>query len=94
MRAGSAESAKLGGEDELTRIMAVDYGDVRTGLCVSDPTGTIAGEAWTVTAKSMKSAAEAVHHAALERGVSKIVLGFPKNMDGTLGPRAAKSMSL
>ncbi|MCL2563491.1 MAG: Holliday junction resolvase RuvX [Oscillospiraceae bacterium] len=73
------------------RIMAIDLGDVRTGLAVSDPTGTLTGEAWTVTERNMERLAETIVGAAAERGVARLVLGYPKNMDGTLGPRAEKS---
>ena len=73
------------------RILAIDLGDVRTGLAVSDPTGTLTGEAWTITERNMQSLAETIIAAAMERGVGQLVLGYPKNMDGTLGPRAEKS---
>ena len=73
------------------RILAIDLGDVRTGLAVSDPTGTLTGEAWTITERNMRSLAETIIAAAAERGVGQLVLGHPKNMDGTLGPRAEKS---
>jgi len=73
------------------RILAIDLGDVRTGLAISDPTGTLTGEAWTVTERDMDRLAETVIGAAVERGVARLVLGYPKNMDGTLGPRAQKS---
>ena len=73
------------------RIMAIDYGDRRIGLAVSDPLGLIAGEAWTMEEWDMARAAERIAAAAAERGVGTLVLGLPKNMDGTEGPRAEKS---
>ncbi|MDR1131948.1 MAG: Holliday junction resolvase RuvX [Oscillospiraceae bacterium] len=73
------------------RIMAVDYGDARIGLAVSDETATLCGEAWTLPERSMARAADKIVREAAERGVSLFVLGYPKNMDGTLGPRAEKS---
>ena len=73
------------------RILAIDLGDVRTGLAVSDPTGTLAGEAWTVTERNMDRLAETIITAATERGVVRLVLGYPKNMDGSAGFRAEKS---
>ena len=76
------------------RIMAIDFGDARTGLAVSDPTGTLAGEAWTITERDMGRVAQAVAEAAAARGVLRLVLGYPKNMDGSLGPRAEKSEAL
>jgi len=74
--------------------MAIDFGDVRTGLAVSDPTGTLAGEAWTITERDMERVAQMVVEAAAVRGVLRLVLGYPKNMDGSLGPRAEKSEAL
>jgi len=76
------------------RIMAVDYGDARTGLAVSDLSGTLAGEAWVITEKDQKAAARAISAEAAARGVGRIVVGYPKNMDGTAGPRAEKSERL
>lgn len=73
------------------RIMAIDLGDARTGLAVSDPTGTLTGEAWTITERNRDRLAEAIMQAAAERGVACLVLGYPRNMDGSLGPRAEKS---
>jgi len=74
--------------------MAIDYGDARTGLAVSDPTGTIAGEAWTVKEGRPKVLASIIAEEAKRRDVGTLVLGCPRNMDGSLGPRAEKSMEL
>ena len=74
--------------------MAVDYGDTRTGLAVSDASGTLAGEAWVITEKSKKAAAQKIAAEACARGVDTIVVGYPKNMDGSAGPRAEKSEQL
>ncbi len=73
------------------RIMAIDYGDARIGLAVSDPTATIAGEAWTLNEYNIEKAADTVAAEAQKRGVERFVLGYPKNMDGTVGLRAEKS---
>ena len=71
--------------------MAVDYGDARIGLAVSDATGLICGDAWTLKEWNMERASQTIAAEAKQRGVSTIVLGLPKNMDGTEGPRAEKS---
>jgi len=76
------------------RIMAVDYGDARTGLAVSDESATLAGEAWVLLEKNMETAARAIASEAASRGVGAIVVGYPKNMNGTAGPRAEKSEQL
>ncbi len=73
------------------RIMAIDYGDARIGLAVSDETATLCGEAWTLTDWNAERAADTIVKEALSRGVGRFVLGYPKNMDGTLGARAEKS---
>ena len=76
------------------RIMAVDYGDVRTGLAVSDESAALAGEAWVLLEKNSHAAARTIANEAGARGVGAIVVGYPKNMDGSVGPRAEKSERL
>lgn len=73
------------------RIMAIDYGDARIGLAVSDPTGLICGEAWTMQEWNMERAASRICDEAKARGVERLVLGLPRNMDGSEGPRAELS---
>lgn len=73
------------------RIMAIDFGDARIGLAVSDAMGILCGEAWTMEEWNMERAALRIAEAAKERGVERLVLGLPKNMDGSEGPRAEKS---
>jgi len=81
------------------RIMAIDYGDARSGAAFSDITGTLAGESLVLKSPSLSASGEkqtAAKLAALakERGAEEIVVGYPKNMNGTLGPRAEKSERL
>ena len=78
----------------MARIMAVDYGDARIGLAVSDLTGLICGDAWTMQEWNMEHAACRIAQEAKNRDVGTIVLGLPKNMDGTEGPRAEKSREI
>ena len=75
------------------RIMAIDYGDARIGLAVSDETATLCGEAWTLNEWNMERAADKITAEAAARNVERLILGYPKNMDGTLGARAEKSES-
>ncbi len=70
------------------RIIAVDYGDVRTGVAVSDPSGRIAGDAFTLRGLTDKALVQELCRVAAERGAGQFVLGLPRNMDGTEGPRA------
>jgi len=76
------------------RMMSIDYGDVRTGLAVSDPTGTLAGDAFVIRETSEEKLAHAIAREARVRGVNHLVVGYPKNMNGTEGPRAQKSAAL
>ena len=76
------------------RVMAIDYGDVRTGVAVSDALGMIAGETFTVTERNPEALARKLTDAARERGAERLVLGLPRNMDGTEGERAEKSRAL
>ena len=76
------------------RILAIDYGDVRTGLAVSDAMGTIAGEAWVIQEKNPAALAALIAQEASVRSVRRIVVGYPRNMDGTSGFRAQKSEHL
>jgi len=71
--------------------MAIDYGDARTGIAVSDLSGTLAGQAWTVRERDVQALAELICKEAQDREVRTIVVGHPKNMDGSVGPRAEKS---
>ena len=75
----------------MKRIIAIDYGDARTGVAVSDLTGTLAGEALTIQEWNAEKLAQRLAFFARERDAEKFVLGLPKNMDGTLGPRAEKA---
>lgn len=72
------------------RVMAVDYGDARTGIAVSDISGFIAGDAFTINEWNEMRIAESIAAEAKQRGAEKIVVGHPLNMDGTTGPRAEK----
>ncbi len=73
------------------RTMAIDFGDQRIGLAVSDLLGMICGEAWTMEEWNMERASLRIAEEAKKRDVDTLVLGLPKNMDGTEGPRAEKS---
>ena len=73
------------------RIMAIDYGDARIGLAVSDLLGMICGEAWTMEEWNMERASKRISEEAKKRDVGTLILGLPKNMDGSEGVRAEKS---
>ncbi len=68
----------------MGRILAIDYGDVRVGLAVSDELGITAQSLDTlVINKSDKAFLKAIKEIQKEYNISKIVIGYPKNMDGT-----------
>ncbi|MBN2289009.1 MAG: Holliday junction resolvase RuvX [Candidatus Glassbacteria bacterium] len=77
----------------MSRILAVDYGERRVGLAVSDETGTIATGLETLDRRKYKSdqalAAE-IARLAGEYAAVMIVVGLPLNMDGTSGEAAAR----
>ncbi len=75
----------------MMRVMAIDYGDQRIGLAVSDLLGMLVGEAWTMNEWNMERASRRIAEEAGKREVGTLVLGLPRNMDGTEGPRAEKS---
>ncbi len=70
------------------RILGVDYGDVRTGLAVSDPSAFLASGIGTIKPGGMRKTAEAVAAEAKKQNAVLIVIGLPKNMDGSEGFRA------
>ena len=72
------------------RIMAIDLGDARTGIAVSDPMGILCGEAWTIQEWNMDRLAGTICQEAAARGAERLILGLPKNMDGSEGARAEK----
>ena len=70
------------------RIMAIDYGDARTGVAISDPTGLLAGYTTVIHSRKPEAVAAELARLVKEHGVEELVMGFPRNMDGTEGPRA------
>ncbi len=72
------------------KILAVDYGEARTGLAVCDSGERLATPLETIRQKSVKKAVEAITAAAREHAAETVVVGLPLNMDGTRGERAQK----
>ena len=74
------------------KIMAIDYGDAHTGIAISDPTGTLAGFTTVIDSRKAEVVVQEIRPAARRStGCTELVLGYPKNMDGTVGPRAEKA---
>ncbi len=75
-------------------ILAVDYGYERTGLAVCDKTETLASPIGTIKESYMPKVARRIFETAEERKAELVVIGLPKNMDGTEGEHAEKSREL
>lgn len=72
----------------MNRIMAIDYGDARTGVAVSDLLCTIVGSTTVINSHNTEKAIADIARIAKENAVGQIVVGLPRNMDGTEGTRA------
>ena len=75
------------------RIMAIDFGDARTGIAVSDLMNMMTGDAFVITEWNPEVIADKIAAEAKARSVGTLVLGLPKNMDGTVGERAEKCLA-
>jgi len=73
----------------MHRIMGVDYGDARTGVAISDLLCSIVGSTFVVPSRNTEKAIADIVRLTKEHSVGEIVVGLPRNMDGTEGPRAA-----
>ena len=72
----------------MKRIMGIDYGDARTGVAMSDLLCSIVGSTAVVPSRNREKVVADIVRMAKENEVGKIVVGLPRNMDGTEGPRA------
>ena len=75
----------------IIKIIGIDYGDARVGIAASDGTGFLASAVCTINVNGMRDACKKVADKIKELGGTKIVLGLPKNMDGSESFRADKS---
>ncbi len=76
----------------MDRIMAIDYGDARVGVAVSDPLGITAQGVETIKNTGRRALFSRLSELIAQYRPSTVVIGLPKNMNGTLGERAQKSM--
>jgi putative Holliday junction resolvase len=72
------------------KIMAIDYGDARTGFAISDRSEFLASPIGTVPERNAERLADKAAQTAAEYGAGEIIVGLPINMNGTEGPRAEK----
>lgn len=76
----------------LDRILGIDYGDSRTGIAVSDALGWTAQGLETIVYKgNMSILLNRIGEIIKEYDIKKMVIGFPRNLNGTIGPRAEKT---
>jgi putative Holliday junction resolvase len=68
--------------------MAIDYGDAHTGVALSDPTGFLVGTTTTINSWRQEVVVDRLAQLIQEHRPDEVVLGFPKNMDGTDGRKA------
>ena len=76
----------------MDRILGIDHGDSRTGIAVSDALGWTAQGLETIVYKgNMNILLNRIGEIIKEYDIKKIVIGFPRNLNGTIGPRAEKT---
>lgn len=78
----------------MSRLMAVDPGDVRIGLAVSDESGLISRPLKVISHRSRREDAARIIEAAKENLVGKIIVGLALDSDGNVGPQARKALRL
>ena len=72
----------------MQKIMAIDYGDARTGVAISDLLCSIVGSTCVVPSRNREKAVADIVKLCKDNMVGSIVVGLPRNMDGTEGVRA------
>ena len=75
-------------------IMSVDFGDSRTGIAVCGKSELIASPVTVIQEKDFDKCIEKTAALAKEQRAEQVVVGYPKNMNGTIGPRAEKAQIL
>jgi len=73
------------------RILAIDLGLARTGLAVSDPSGLLASPVGTLAERNSQKLLTLIAEAAVKHGAGRLVVGLPKNMDGSRGESAVRA---
>lgn len=74
----------------MSRSLGIDFGTRRIGLALSDPTGTLASPLPFLENSSPPQVTAALRQLIETHDVQTVVIGLPRNMDGTYGPAAAK----
>jgi len=74
----------------MARVMALDFGEVRIGVALSDATGMLASPLTIIEDATQEEAIRDILKIIKEREVVRIIIGFPYSLDGTIGPQADK----
>lgn len=74
------------------RIMGLDVGDATIGVAVSDELGLIAHGITTIRRKNIKFDLDSLKNIISEKDINRIIVGLPKNMNNTIGPRGEKTL--
>lgn len=85
-----ADSAILNKRNDFLIIMAIDYGDVRTGIAVCDKFEMLASPVCVITQRNTAKLITEIAELAVKHKAEQIVVGLPKNMDSSIGSRAEK----
>lgn len=72
----------------MKRVMGIDYGDARTGIAISDLLCSIVGSTTVIHSRNNDKTVDQIKTLVAQHDVGELVMGLPKNMDGTEGPRA------
>ena len=88
-------SRRRGGDAILAavRLLALDVGDARIGVALSDETGTLASGLLTLAATGPRKDAQRVAALVSEHGAGEVVVGLPLRLDGSLGPQGERVMA-
>ncbi len=74
----------------MSRLLGIDYGTVRIGLALSDPTGSLASPLPFLPNQSPQQVTQALSELIQTHQITALIIGLPRNMDGTYGPSAQK----
>lgn len=74
------------------RIMGLDVGDATIGVAVSDELGLIAHGITTIKRKNFKYDIDSLKNIISEKDINRIIVGLPKNMNNSIGPRGEKTL--
>jgi putative Holliday junction resolvase len=71
----------------MPRILAIDYGERRIGIAISDPLGITAQGLSTIDTRKIKDVFSHIKNLITEKKVIRVVVGMPRNMNGSMGPK-------